>query len=207
MVEEQIRGRGVRDPRVLEAMMTVPREVFVPESSRDAAYADHALAVGHDQTISQPYIVAYMTEQLSLFPEAKVLEVGTGTGYQTALLALLAEHVYTIERIEALQKSAARKLAELDITNVTMVVGDGSMGLDAHAPYDRVIVTAAAPHVPQPLVEQLVEGGLMVLPVGGRTEQSIVRVERRGQRTVETPLLACRFVRLVGNAGWEANDS
>lgn len=203
MIDEQIRRRGVQDERVLEAMMAVAREKFVPSDVRSAAYEDRALPVGHGQTISQPFIVAYMTEQLSVTPDAKVLEIGTGTGYQTALLALLAKHVFTVERIAALQQQAAANLAGLNLTNITMSVGDGSLGLEAHAPYDRILGTAGAPRIPRPLVDQLVDGGLLVIPVGGAREQTIVRVLREGQRTIETPMLACRFVKLIGQEGWQ----
>lgn len=202
MVDEQIRRRGVGDPRVLDAMMAVPREKFVPSRVRAAAYEDRALPVAHDQTISQPFIVAYMTEQLSVTPDARVLEIGTGTGYQTAILATLAKHVFTVERIATLQQQAAARLADLNVPNITISCGDGSLGLPEHAPYDRVLVTAAAPSVPGPLTDQLVDGGVLVIPVGASAEQTIVRVVREGQRTIETPMLACRFVKLIGQEGW-----
>lgn len=187
-------------------MLSVAREKFLPASVKTSAYEDRALAVGHGQTISQPYIVAYMTEQLAVTAEARVLEVGTGTGYQTAILALLAGHVFTVERIADLHELARANLAPLALSNVTAVVGDGSLGLPAHAPFDRILVTAAAPRVPAPLTDQLVEGGILVMPVGGRAQQAIVRVVRKGERTVETPMLACRFVKLVGQEGWGAED-
>ncbi len=206
MVDEQIRGRGIRDPRVLEAMLEVPRHEFLPPSLNASAYDDRAQPIGHGQTISQPYIVAFMTEQLLLSAEHTVLEIGTGTGYQTAVLALLAKHVCTVERIAALQKQAATSLEGLGLTNLSMSVADGTLGLASRAPFDRVIVTAAAPKVPAPLVTQLRDGGILIIPVGAREEQTIVRVERRGTRTVETPLLACRFVKLLGREGW-ATDS
>ena len=203
MVDEQIRPRGTFDERVLAAMLEVPREKFVPRVIRPCAYDDRALPVGHDQTISQPFIVAYMTDRLSLSPTCRVLEVGTGTGYQTAILARLSQHVYTIERIAALQEKAAKNLAQFDIPNISLSVGDGTLGLPEHAPFDRIIVTAAAPHVPQPLVDQLVDGGRLVIPVGGKNEQSIVCVDRRGTRTVEQSALPCRFVKLIGQQGWK----
>ena len=206
MVDKQIRLRSVRDQGVLDTMMALPRERFVPSDVRSAAYEDRALPIGHGQTISQPFIVAYMTEQLSLTPDARVLEIGTGTGYQTAVLALLAKHVFTVERIAALQQQAAANLAELNLSNITMSVGDGSLGLEAHAPYDRILGTAAAPKVPRPLVDQLVDGGVLVIPVGGEREQTIVRVIRKGRRTVETPMLACRFVQLIGQEGWHVDN-
>ena len=203
MVEQQIRRRGVRDERVLDAMLTVPREDFVPSGVRSAACDDRALAISHGQTISQPFIVAYMTEQLAVLPDARVLEIGTGTGYQTAILARLARHVFTAERIEALERQAAANFAKLNVTNVTMWVGDGSLGLPTYAPYDRIMVTAAAPRIPSSLVDQLVDGGVLVIPVGSASEQTVVRVVRKGQRTIETPTLACRFVKLIGEKGWD----
>ena len=202
MTSQQIRRRGVRDARVLEAMMAVPREKFVPASAKGVAYEDRALPIGHGQTISQPFIVAYMTEKLSVTPNTRVLEIGTGTGYQTAILAMLAEHVFTVERIAALRDRAAANLAKLNLTNITMRVGDGSLGLAEHAPYDRVLATAAAPSVPGPLVDQLADGGVLVIPVGGSTEQTIVSVVRKGSRSIETPMLACRFVKLIGQEAW-----
>ncbi len=203
MVEDQIRRRGVRAPRVLDAMLAVPRQDFVPANIRTAAYEDRALAIGHDQTISQPFIVAHMIEQLAVTAEDRVLEIGTGTGYQTALLALLAGHVFSVERIPALQQQASSNLASFNLANVTMSVGDGSVGLEAFAPFDRVIASAAAPGIPGALVDQLIDGGVLVMPVGGKTEQTIVRVVRQGSRTIETPGLACRFVKLIGQEAWK----
>jgi protein-L-isoaspartate(D-aspartate) O-methyltransferase len=205
MVEEQIRGRGIDDQRVLEAMLQIPRGDFLPAASRHAAYEDRALPIGEGQTISQPYIVAYMTEKLALTPSCRVLEIGTGTGYQTAILALLCKHVYTIERIASLQQRAAEILRTLHISNVSMTIGDGSIGLKKAAPFDRILITAAAPRVPQPLMDQLVNAGRLVAPVGGATEQTIVVVVREGLRTIETPHLACRFVKLIGEQGWAAD--
>lgn len=202
MVDQQIRGRGIRDERVLQAMLAVPRERFVPIEVREAAYEDRALAVGFSQTISQPFIVAYMTELLSPALTSSVLEIGTGTGYQTAILTLLSKHVFSIERIDELRRTAEVHLAALQITNATLYTGDGSAGLPANAPYDRIIVTAGAPRVPKVLVEQLADGGRLVIPVGTATEQNLVRVDRDGSRTVETTLLACRFVKLIGQEGW-----
>jgi protein-L-isoaspartate(D-aspartate) O-methyltransferase len=202
MIEQDIRRRGVRDPRVLDAMATIPRERFVPPAVRASAYDDHPLPIDFGQTISQPFIVAYMTELLAVTPDAKVLEIGTGSGYQTAVLARLARTVHTVERLDALRESAAQAIAELQLTNVVLHAGDGSLGLPALAPFDRIIVTAAAPRVPVSLVEQLVDGGRLVIPVGGDTEQTIVLVIRKGSRTIETPMLACRFVKLIGQEGW-----
>jgi len=205
MVDDQIRARGVCDERVLDVLLRLPRDAFLPAMARQTAYEDRAMNIGHGQTISQPFIVAYMTEQLLPTPQCTVLEIGTGTGYQTAVLALLCKHVCTVERISELQTVAAEVLARLGIANVTFFTGDGSLGLTERAPFDRIMVTAGAPQVPTPLLNQLVDGGVLVAPVGGSNEQTIVRVVRQGARTVETPLLACRFVKLVGQEGW-ANE-
>jgi len=202
MIEQDIRRRGVRDPRVLDAMATIPRERFVPPAVRTSAYEDHPLPIDFGQTISQPFIVAYMTELLAVTPDAKVLEIGTGSGYQTAVLARLARTVHTVERIDALRERTAQTIAELQLTNIVLHAGDGSLGLPAFAPFDRIIVTAAAPRVPPPLVVQLADGGRLVIPVGGDTEQTIVQVIRKGSRTIETTMLACRFVKLIGQEGW-----
>lgn len=202
MVEEQLRARGVCDAAVLAAMESVPRECFLPESDRHQAYADAALPIACRQTISQPYIVAFMTAALNVTPRCRALEVGTGSGYQTAVLAQLAAHVYSIERLDELRHQAAATLAQLGVSNVTLRGGDGSLGLAEFAPYDRIIVTAGAPRVPPALVHQLVEGGRMVLPVGSTDDQTIVCVDRYGETTIETPLLACRFVKLIGQEGW-----
>jgi len=202
MIEHDIRRRGVRNPRVLDAMATIPRERFVPPAVRASAYEDHPLPIDFGQTISQPFIVAYMTELLAVSPDAKVLEIGTGSGYQTAVLARLARTVHTVERLDAIRERAAQTIAELQLTNVVLHAGDGSLGLPELAPFDRIIVTAAAPRVPVSLVAQLVDGGRLVIPVGGDTEQTIVLVIRKGSRTIETTMLACRFVKLIGQEGW-----
>jgi protein-L-isoaspartate(D-aspartate) O-methyltransferase len=206
MVERQIRRRGIDDERVIEAMMGVPRETFVPPEQRKNAYADGALPVAFGQTISQPYIVAHMTASLALTPACRVLEIGTGTGYQTAILARLAHHVFTVERIAVLQDEARNRLAALGIGNVSFFVCDGSVGLIEHAPFDRIIVTAAAPSVPASLTAQLADGGVLLVPVGGRAEQTIRRVVRSGSTLIETTTLPCRFVQLFGREGWRADD-
>lgn len=203
MVQTQLIGRGIRDPHLLEAMAALPREEFVPPGQRSAAYDDCALPVGPGQTISQPYIVAYMTEKLEPAPGHRVLEVGGGTGYQAALLSMLGGDVISIESDPQLMQAAQERLARLNIKGVRFHCGDGSKGSAPSAPFDRIIVTAGAPHVPPALVEQLVEGGRMIIPVGSASRQVIVCVIRHGHGTTEYPLLPCRFVKLVGEQGWD----
>ncbi len=202
MVDEQIRARGVRDPRVLEAMEQVPRERFLPADRVAEAFADRALPIDCGQTISQPFMVASMTELLDVQSTHRVLEIGTGSGYQTAILSRLAAHVYTIERIRALQENARRLLASLGVANVSYAVGDGTLGWPEAAPFDRIMVTAGAPEVPRALVDQLADGGRLVIPIGGRNEQTLTVVEQRGGRTIEMPRYACRFVQLIGRNAW-----
>ncbi len=206
MVQDQLVRRGIRDPNVLRVMGELPRELFVPDSMRDAAYEDRALPVGEEQTISQPYIVAYMTEKLEVRPGLRVLEVGTGTGYQAAILARLGADVFSVERIAGLHASARQRLEAMGLVRIALCCADGSLGWPRHAPYDRIMVTAGAPDIPPALIEQLREGGLLVAPVGHRDAQMLVRVEKRAGRTIETLLLACRFVRLVGRQGWQSSD-
>lgn len=203
MVEEQIRRRGIRDERVLSVMEEVPRHLFLPKEMRNIAYADEPLPIGEGQTISQPYIVAEMTAALRLSGAEKVLEIGTGSGYQAAILARLCRELVTIERLPSLSAEACRRLATMDIGNVTFVVGDGSLGSPEHAPFDRILSAAASPSVPGPWVSQLSEGGIIVLPVGNRYEQELTRVTlRRGG--IETEALGgCRFVPLVGMYGFD----
>lgn len=202
MIETQIAARGIRDARVLEAMRAVPRELFVPPERTDQAYDDCALPIGPGQTISQPYIVAYMTAELSPAPDDDVLEIGTGTGYQCAVLARLARTVYSVERDAALSAAAGERLARLGVTNAHLHVGDGSVGLPAYAPFGRILVTAGCPDVPAALVNQLTVGGVLVLPVGDLESQVLVRVCKRPSGTTESALIACRFVKLVGRCGW-----
>lgn len=180
-------------------MATVPRELFVPPHLRDQAYDDAPLPVGHDQTISQPFIVALMTQEARLTRHSKVLEVGTGTGYHTAILATIARHVRSIERIEALSRQAAERLATLHLDNVTLEVGDGALGIPAGAPYDAIIVAAAAPHPPQALVDQLAESGRLVIPIGDLALQELVIFQRIGPHLSERLAGPCRFVPLVSN--------
>ena len=201
LVREKISGRGASDDAVLGAMRAVPRHEFVPPANRDRAYANRPLPIGHGQTISQPEVVAYMTGKLALEPGDKVLEVGTGSGYQAAILAQLVRHVVTIEIIEPLARSAARRLDRLGYRNVSVFHGDGYYGLEAQAPFDAIIVTAAAGHVPPPLIDQLKPDGRMIIPVGrsGWT-QNLLLVERSAGGDVRTRnLMAVRFVPLTGD--------
>ncbi|MEK6643353.1 MAG: protein-L-isoaspartate(D-aspartate) O-methyltransferase [Planctomycetota bacterium] len=202
MVEAQLVARGIREPRLLAAMRSVRREDFVSDELSEQAYDDRALSVGHQQTISQPYIVAYMSEMLAVGPTHRVLEVGTGTGYQTAILSMLSECVITIERIAELSVSAMARLSPESPMRLTFLVGDGSVGAPQFAPYDRIMMTAAAPSIPSALLDQLADGGRMVLPVGEEGVQRLVLVERRGSRYLETNLIRVRFVPLVGAAGF-----
>lgn len=202
MVEEQLARRDIRDPRVLEAMEQVPRHEFVPRAHRDLAYADGPLPIGEEQTISQPYIVALMTQMLELRPEDRVLEIGTGCGYQAAVLSCLTREVYSVERFPRLAKAAVENLERLKIENVHVHVGDGSCGLPEFAPYDGILVTAAAPHVPKPLLEQLADEGRLVLPVGPRGGQNLERWIREGERYSREVGLPVAFVPLIGEHGW-----
>jgi len=203
MVEEQIQARDIYDERVLEAMRKVPRHRFVPIEHWHLAYADCPLPIGQSQTISQPYIVSLMTELLLLGGNEVVLEIGTGSGYQAAILSLLARQVYTIERHKRLAIQAAEVLAELGLTNVHVHVGDGSLGWPEHAPYDGVIATAAAPRVPKPLLEQLADGGRLVIPVGGRGGQYLERWLRQGEKFKHEQGVPVAFVPLLGEYGWQ----
>lgn len=202
MVEVQLRKRGITDERVLAAMGRVPRHRFVEEALRDQAYGDRPLPIGAAQTISQPYMVAIMCQLLALIGTEKALEVGTGSGYQAAVLAELARKVYTVERIAFLAARARETLESLNYTNVLVRVGDGTVGWSDEAPFDRVVVAAAAPEVPAPLFQQLAEGGRMVVPVGDAHGQTLHVVEKvNGQMRVSTDV-GCVFVRLIGKYGW-----
>lgn len=203
MVRAQLMRRGITDSRVLDAMATVPRHLFVPPEARAQAYGDRALPISEGQTISQPYIVALMAQALSLRPSDRVLEVGAGSGYAAAVLSRLAGEVYTIERWPALAENAERCLHDLGYMNVHVFHGDGTTGLPAYAPFDAVVVSAAAPWVPRPLREQLGEGGRLVIPVGGRNEQILLRLTRTDHRTQTERLGEVRFVPLVGEHAWE----
>ncbi len=202
MVEWQLRRREIRDPRVLDAFLEVPRHEFVLPEHLTEAYEDHPLPIGEGQTISQPYMVAVMTEALGLAGNERVLEVGTGSGYQTAILARLARHVYTIERFASLSARAQERLERLDVRNATCLVGDGSQGYAAAAPFDAIVVTAAAPAVPQALLDQLADRGRLVIPVGDISSQELLLVEKRDAETEQRTINYCRFVPLTGKYGW-----
>jgi protein-L-isoaspartate(D-aspartate) O-methyltransferase len=203
MVDEQVAFRGVKDPRVLAAMRKVPRHEFMPEAIRSQAYGDHALPIGEGQTISQPFMVALMTELLELKGTERVLEIGTGSGYQAALLAELCEKVFTIERVKTLADRARQSLDRLGYRNVAMKVYDGTYGWKEMAPFDAIIVTAAAPEVPQALIDQLNEGGRLVIPVGERFTQILVKVIKTATGTRRETSVPCVFVPLIGNHGWK----
>jgi protein-L-isoaspartate(D-aspartate) O-methyltransferase len=205
MVETQIRRRGVLDPRVLAAMAKVPRHHFIPRHLWEQAYSDYPLPIGEEQTISQPYIVALMTEALELAGPEKVLELGTGSGYQAAVLAELAAQVFTIERIPLLARVAEQVLASLGYVNVQVVVADGTLGWQTEAPFDAILVTAGSPQVPPPLVDQLAMGGRLVIPVGDRYTQTLTRVRRTPDGLKHEYLGGCRFVKLIGRHGWQAD--
>ena len=200
MVATQIAAREVRDPRVLAAMRAVPRHEFVPAEVRAHAYADSPLPIGHGQTISQPYIVAFMTEQLALKPTQRVLEIGTGSGYQAAVLAKLVAEVFTIEIVEPLAKRAAADLARLGFKNVRVRAGDGYQGWPEAVPFDAIIVTCAPDHVPEPLVRQLKEGGRMIIPVGEFGAQELYVLEKRAGKIEQRAVLPVRFVPMTGKA-------
>ena len=203
MVEEQLIPRGIKDQRVLDAFYKVERHKFVPEISQSSAYADHPLPIGDNQTISQPYIVALMTECLQLAGEEKVLEVGAGSGYQAAILAELAGEVYSIERFGTLASKAEDLLASLKLTNVHIKVGDGTLGWPEGAPFERIIITAASPMVPQPLLEQLKDGGKLLLPLGETYSQVLTLIEKKKDKFEYTDICPCVFVPLVGKYGWK----
>jgi protein-L-isoaspartate(D-aspartate) O-methyltransferase len=206
MVEEQLAGRDIADRRVLDAMGSVPREAFVPPDLAHLAYADAPLPIGFRQTISQPYIVALMIQLACLGGEETVLEVGTGSGYQAAVLARLARCVYTVEYIPELAKGAQETLARLGVRNVEVITGDGSRGLPEHAPYHAILVAAAAPRAPGPLKEQLTDGGFLIIPVGDRDGQILERWKRRGENTFRERITGVAFVPLCGQHGWETDD-
>ncbi len=208
MIEQQLQARGIADIRVLEAMGRIPRHLFVPSEDVDTAYDDTPLPIGHNQTISQPYIVAYMTEALELSPhnQAKVLEIGTGSGYQAAILSCLAAQVYTVERLNPLAEGAQAVFRQLGLNNIEVKVGDGSYGWLEHAPYDAIITTAASPDVPPPLLDQLAEGGTLIAPIGLRSLQQLVRLRRHGDNISKEHLIHVVFVPFLGEHGWHIEE-
>jgi protein-L-isoaspartate(D-aspartate) O-methyltransferase len=203
MIRTQVVDRGIDDAHVVEAMRHVPRDKFFKAGSADLAYADQASPIGHGQTISQPYIVALMTHRLDLRPTHKVLEIGTGSGYQTAILARLAGEVYSVERVKPLLDEAFERLLDLGYRNVHFKFADGSLGWAEQAPFDRILIAAGAPKLPRKLLlDQLRDGGKAVLPIGPHEEQMLVEVTRTGAELVTRDVCACRFVKLIGEAGW-----
>jgi len=206
MVETQIKARGISDSRVLKAMEKIPRHLFVDEGLIDQAYTDNPLPIGERQTISQPYIVALMTEALELKGQERVLEIGTGSGYQSAILAVLADRVFSIERIAALASRTRKILDRLNFYNIAIRVGDGSYGWKEESPFDAIITTAAAPDFPKYLIEQLAVGGRLVIPVGGRDVQTLYKLTRLSPDVNDIKkedLGGCRFVSLIGESGWK----
>ena len=207
MVVDQLKARGIKDQRVLAAMESVPRHLFVDEHLHCRAYDDCALSIGEGQTISQPYMVAVMTELLELKGDEKVLEIGTGSGYQSAILSMLASEVFTVERIQTLAERARRLLQEQNCTNVHVIVSDGTIGLSEHSPYDGIIVTAAAPHIPQQYIEQLKVGGRLVIPVGSRFSQILYKITKTPSGISSSESTPCIFVPLIGKDGWGSEEA
>ncbi|HNR37176.1 MAG TPA: protein-L-isoaspartate(D-aspartate) O-methyltransferase [Candidatus Hydrogenedentes bacterium] len=203
MVDRQIAARGINDARLLDAMRRVPRHAFVPDESVERAYEDHAMPIGQGQTISQPYMVAVMTQLLEVGPADRVLEIGTGSGYQSAILSLLAREVITVERVPFLAESARRRLLSLGYENVTVIVGDGTLGYPEKAPYNAIIVTAGSPSVPEALKNQLAPNGRLVCPVGPRDLQHLAVIARTESGFRETTGIGCIFVPLIGEYGWK----
>jgi len=201
MVERQIKGRGISDKKIVDAFLTVPRHLFVPEIYKNEAYNDHPLPIGAGQTISQPYIVAYMTEVLNVTMSDRILEIGTGSGYQAAILAELCDQVYSIEIVESLAQKAGKLFQQLGYANIHTKTGDGYLGWPEHAPFDAIIVTCASKHVPQPLIDQLKEGGRMVIPVGNRFWQELVYLEKVAGELKEVSVLPVLFVPMVDSTG------
>jgi protein-L-isoaspartate(D-aspartate) O-methyltransferase len=203
MIQQQVVDRGITDPRLLQALRSVPRDRFFPTGSKDAVFADRAAPIGHGQTISQPYMVALMTHRLDVLPEHKVLEIGTGSGYQTAVLAKLAGDVYSVERLKPLLDAAWERVMELGLRNVHFRYADGTLGWPDHAPYDRILISAGAPKLPKKLLlAQLRDGGLAVVPVGPADEQMLIVVRRNGNDLEQSEVVPCRFVKLIGAEGW-----
>ena len=203
MVREQLVTRGIKDARVLEAMKKVPRHLFIEKKAGSDPYGDHPLPIGQEQTISQPYIVALMTEALEMTGDEKTLEIGTGSGYQTAILAELSNQVYTVERLPSLLETARGILEVLGYDNIQYKAFDGTLGWPEHQPYEAIMVTAAGPHIPKALVDQLAEGGRLVIPVGNRLTQDLIKVTKKDGETTRRNLGGCRFVSLIGVDGWK----
>ncbi|MEW6585536.1 MAG: protein-L-isoaspartate(D-aspartate) O-methyltransferase [Nitrospirota bacterium] len=206
MVKNQIVPRGIADERVLDAMRKVPRHLFVPEHLQHRAYDDSALTIGEGQTISQPYMVAVMTQLLELDGDEKVLEIGTGSGYQAAILAELAAEVYTIDRVETLARHAEERLRSLGYSGIHLKVGDGTLGWPENAPFDRILVTAGTPKLPEPLIGQLADGGIILAPVGSRFSQQLVKATKSAGKLKEEYHTPCVFVPLIGEYGWKGED-
>jgi protein-L-isoaspartate(D-aspartate) O-methyltransferase len=203
MVQEQLIPRGIEDPRVLEVFSKVERHKFIPEDFRSSSYADYPVSIGEGQTISQPFIVALMTQSLGVNPEDKILEIGTGSGYQAAVLAELAREVHTIERIESLAKRSEALLKDLGYHNISIRVDDGTLGWKEKEPFNKIIITAASPRIPLPLTEQLAEGGKLILPLGEAFSQVLTLVEKKAGRLYQQQICGCVFVPLVGKYGWK----
>ncbi len=207
MVDRQLIARGISDPDVLKAMRGVPRDRFVPTKFLSDAYKDGPLPIGGGQTISQPYMVAVMTENLEIEPDNKILEIGTGSGYQTAVLLALTDNVYSIERITDIAEHARAVLRDLGYSDPNIKIGDGTLGWPEEGPFDGIIITSGAPSVPEPLKEQLADGGRMVIPVGPRHTQTLLKITRQGNRYTEKEITACVFVPLIGKHGWQQDTS
>jgi len=202
MVKNQLIARGIKDEKVLQAMGTIPRHRFIEEALAGEAYNDHPVPIGEKQTISQPYIVALMTEALELKGRENTLEIGTGSGYQTAILATLSSRVYTIERVKSLLVHARKLLAQIGYDNILFKAFDGTLGWKEYAPFDAIIVTAGAPRIPQPLIDQLADNGRIIIPVGDKYTQELIKVTKKGEALKQENMGGCRFVNLIGVHGW-----
>jgi protein-L-isoaspartate(D-aspartate) O-methyltransferase len=207
MIQSEVIDRGITDKRVIAAMCEAPRDKFFATDQKGRAFAGRALPIGHGQTISEPYIVALMTERLMLEASNRVLEIGTGSGYQTAVLCKIVKEVFSVERIKPLLDAAFERLMDLNVRNVHFRHGDGTMGWPEQAPFDRILIAAGAPELPRKLLlSQLIDGGVAVLPYGPQDQQMLVTVKRVGQKLIETEVCPCRFVKLIGQEGWTKED-